>query len=134
MFPSGHERIVSAVLFLAVVLVGAAIRAPDLDRRAVHTDEAVHAIKFGSLLEEGDYRYDPVDYHGPTLNYATLIPAWLQGASRITDVDERTLRVVPVAFGIALIVPCMSPRLPLSANLVILDLAGAFTLNGPYLL
>ena len=69
----------------------------------MHTDEAVHAIKFGSLLEENYYRYDPIEYHGPTLNYLTLIPAWLSSAHKLTQVNETTLRIVPVFFGMLLI-------------------------------
>lgn len=70
----------------------------------MHVDEAVHAIKFGSLLEDGSYRYDPVEYHGPSLNYLTLIPAWLSGKKSITEIDEALLRCVPAFSGILLIV------------------------------
>lgn len=66
----------------------------------MHTDEAVHAIKFGALLEDNHYRYDPVEYHGPTLNYFSLIPAWLSSASSIKQVNEKTLRIIPVIFGL----------------------------------
>ena len=68
----------------------------------MHGDEAVHAVKFGSLLEKGFYRYDSYEYHGPTLNYLTLIPAWFSSAEKITDLSEFTLRVVPVFFGVFL--------------------------------
>ena len=47
--------------------------------RPMHADEAVHADKFGTLLEGGGYAYDPSEYHGPTLYYLTLFPAWLRG-------------------------------------------------------
>ena len=70
----------------------------------MHTDEAVHADKFGlDLLEQGIYQYDPNEYHGPTLNYFTLIPAWLAGERTYAEIDEVTLRIVPVVFGTALI-------------------------------
>jgi uncharacterized protein (TIGR03663 family) len=71
--------------------------------RPMHTDEAVHADKFGTLLETGTYEYNPREYHGPTLNYFTLIPAWLSGQNRYAQVTEVTLRIVPVVFGTALI-------------------------------
>lgn len=83
-------------LILALALL---LRLPGLDRRPMHTDEAVHAVKFGALLEEGFYEYDPFEYHGPTLNYFTLIPAWLSGKRTFASVDEFTLRIVPVFFG-----------------------------------
>jgi len=69
----------------------------------MHTDEAVHAIKFGKLLEENEYRYDPFEYHGPTLNYFTLIPSLTSSPKNLTGIDERTLRIVPVFFGMFLL-------------------------------
>ena len=90
-------------LFLAPILLAAALRFPALDARPMHADEAVHADKLGTLLEEGRYAYDPAEYHGPTLYYLTLLPAWLQGASRYVEIDEVTLRSVPAALGVALV-------------------------------
>ncbi|MCU0247629.1 MAG: hypothetical protein MUC42_13730, partial [Bryobacter sp.] len=50
----------TALLLVAVALiVGAALRFPDLDARPMHADEAVLADKTGTLLETGVYRYDP---------------------------------------------------------------------------
>ena len=69
----------------------------------MHGDEAVHAFKFGELLEQGVYKYNPNEYHGPTLNYLTLIPARLSSAGKLTEVTEVTLRIVPVIFGVLLV-------------------------------
>jgi len=91
------------LLILMVALAAAAIRLPRLRQRPMHTDEAVHADKFGTLLEKGRYIYDPHEYHGPTLNYFTLIPAWLCGQRTYQQINEFTLRVVPVAFGVLLV-------------------------------
>jgi uncharacterized protein (TIGR03663 family) len=88
---------------LAATLVALALRLPELAQRPMHGDEAVHAIKFGALLEQGEYRYDSFEYHGPTLNYLTLIPAWLSSAKELTAVNEWTLRLVPVFFGTVLV-------------------------------
>jgi uncharacterized protein (TIGR03663 family) len=85
------------------VLTAALLRLPGLDLRPMHADEAVHAAKFGTLLEQGTYKYDPNEYHGPTLNYLTLAPARLQGISRYAALDERTLRIVPAAAGVLLV-------------------------------
>jgi len=71
--------------------------------RPMHTDEAVHAYNFRGLLEDGIYKYDPHEYHGPTLNYFTLIPAWLGGSHTYTEITEFTVRIVPVIFGVAVI-------------------------------
>jgi uncharacterized protein (TIGR03663 family) len=90
-------------ILLLAVLIGGGLRLPRLDIRPMHTDEAVHAVKFGALLEQGVYRYDRAEYHGPTLNYLTLLPAWLTGRRTLIDVDETTLRIVPAGAGILLI-------------------------------
>ena len=58
----------------------------------MHHDEANQAIKFGDLLERGDYRYDYRDHHGPTLYYLTLPSAWLGGQQTLASLDEVTLR------------------------------------------
>jgi len=91
------------VLILAATIVAAALRLPRLALRPMHGDEAVHADKFGELLERGVYVYNPEEYHGPTLNYLTLIPAWLCSQKTYAQVTEFTLRVVPVFFGVLLV-------------------------------
>jgi uncharacterized protein (TIGR03663 family) len=90
-------------VFAAIVVLSAALRLPALDLRPMHTDEAVHAAKFAKLLEQGVYRYDPEEFHGPTLNYLTLIPARVRGIVRYAELDEITLRSVPAFFGILLV-------------------------------
>ena len=91
------------VLILAATVFAVALRLPQLNQRPMHGDEAVHAFKLGELLEEGFYRYDPNEYHGPTLNYLTLIPAWVGRAQKFADLSETMLRIVPVFFGVLLV-------------------------------
>jgi uncharacterized protein (TIGR03663 family) len=97
-----HLRLENAA-FAVILLVAIALRAPKLADRPMHCDEAVHAMKFRALLERDYYRYDPFEYHGPTLNYFTLPVAFIAGQNRITEVTETTLRIVPVLFGVLLI-------------------------------
>ena len=60
-------------MLLGLTVVGALLlRWPDLNHRPLHNDEAVNAIKFKDLWEQGRYAYDPEEYHGPTLYYLTL--------------------------------------------------------------
>jgi uncharacterized protein (TIGR03663 family) len=68
----------------------------------MHTDESVHAEKFSALLDKGIYVYNPDEFHGPTLNYLTLISAFLRGEKNTPQISETTLRIVPAFFGIAL--------------------------------
>ena len=51
------EQLVFALIFLLAIIV----RFYSLDSRPMHVDEAVHAVKFGELLEKGDYKYDPIE-------------------------------------------------------------------------
>jgi len=92
-----------AGIFAALVLLAAGLRFTDLALRPMHADEAVHAAKMGTLLEQGRYEYDPEEFHGPTLNYLTLLPARILGAVRYADLDEITLRSVPAAMGVLLV-------------------------------
>jgi uncharacterized protein (TIGR03663 family) len=96
--------------FLASILLAAALRFPGLALRPMHADEAIHADKFGTLLEGGGYVYDPSQYHGPTLYYLTLPSAWLQGARRYVEIDEVTLRAVPAVLGVALVAAHLGAR------------------------
>jgi len=97
------EKLKYLILFLLILILAIAARFLRLDLRPMHTDEAVHGLKFGELLENGAYRYDRTDYHGPTLNYFTLIHASLRRENLITEIDERLLRSVPAFFGVALL-------------------------------
>jgi len=92
-----------AALILATACGALAFRLPHLDRRPLHGDEANQAHKAGVLLDTGLYRYDPQEHHGPTLYYLTLPVAWLSGAKAFADTNEWTYRVVPIVFGVGLV-------------------------------
>jgi uncharacterized protein (TIGR03663 family) len=87
-------------LFIFILVISALLRFPELKLRPMHGDEAVNAVKFGNLLESGTYIYDPQEYHGPTLYYVTLISAWVNSFRSFQDLNEFSLRIIPVIFGI----------------------------------
>jgi len=88
-------------LFL-VILGGALVfRTAGLGLRPMHHDEANQAVKFGALLEKGEYRYDRADHHGPSLYYLTLPLARASGRKTLASLDETVLRLVPALFGTA---------------------------------
>jgi uncharacterized protein (TIGR03663 family) len=93
----------SALAALLIFAAAVALRVPRLSTRPLHNDEAVNAIKVAELWQGGHYAYDPDEYHGPTLHYATLPFLWLSGARDANDLSDSTLRLAPVAFGIGLI-------------------------------
>lgn len=90
--------------FSFLILITAALfRFTANDIRPLHGDEAVQGIKFVNLLENGEYRYDPHEYHGPTLVYATFVAAKLLGISQSAAVTESFLRFIPALFGLLLL-------------------------------
>jgi uncharacterized protein (TIGR03663 family) len=86
-------------VFVGALALGLAFRLTDPGARPMHHDEANQAVRFGTLLETGEYRYDRHDHHGPTLYYLTLPFAWMRGQWTLAALDERTLRMVPALFG-----------------------------------
>ena len=108
-------------LILLITVMALALRLPGLANRPMHGDEAVNAVKIGELIEGKGYRYDPHEYHGPTLNYFSLIPAWLGGADSFVELSEAVLRIVPVALGLALVLLVLPLREALGQGAVLLS-------------
>ena len=92
-----------AGLFLCALAGALVLRLARPEARPVHPDEANQAVKFGALLERGDYRFDPRDHHGPTLYYLTLPAARLAGARTLAGLDMAALRAVPALAGAAVL-------------------------------
>jgi uncharacterized protein (TIGR03663 family) len=102
-FQEKAPRVLAAALVVAIAAGAFAFRVPRLDQRPMHTDEAVHAVKAGTLLETGVYTYDPQEYHGPTIYYAALPFIWASGARTLAQTSEWQFRIVPVVFGVGLV-------------------------------
>ena len=120
----------AAALVAIALTAGLALRLARLDVRPMHNDEANQAIKFGALLERGDYRYDAHDHHGPTLYYLSLPAAWLRGQTTLASLDERTIRGVTAVAGAAtiLLLPLLSAgigRTAVAAGAVLMALSPA---------
>lgn len=98
--------------FLATI-VALALRCPRLGERPMHNDEGVNAIKFRELWEHNKFKYDPTEFHGPSLYYSTLLLEKISAAPRFEQFAEAQLRSVPLLFGIGLIllVPLLSDGL-----------------------
>ncbi|MDA1274261.1 MAG: TIGR03663 family protein [Verrucomicrobia bacterium] len=93
----------SALAMLLTIAGALALRTPGLGIRPLHNDEAVNAVKVTELWQDGRYVYDPDEYHGPTLHYATLPFLWLSGSRNPGEINDATLRLAPVLFGVGLI-------------------------------
>ncbi len=92
-----------AVLLVLITAGAAVLRLTSLDNRPMHCDEANQAVRFGQLLELGQYDYDPKEHHGPSLYFLTLPIAWAASADELTGVTEVQLRLLPAIFGLALV-------------------------------
>jgi len=101
---TGCKSFVALTLcFLFVFAVAAAFRIPQISVRPVHGDEANQAVKTGILYDTGKYAYDPHEHHGPTLYYAALPVLYLCGVPSFEASSIVHYRVVPLFFGLLLI-------------------------------
>ncbi len=116
-------------LFLFVVLGGLLFRLVQLDLRPMHHDEANQAVKFGGLLERGEYRYDRTEHHGPSLYYLSLPFAWVTSGTSFSALTEAILRLVPVIFGVGIILLLLLLKQGLSLEAVVFS--GLFTAVSP---
>ncbi len=98
-----NSRYTLVILLVLTAAIAAGFRLPCLGRRPMHADESVQAAIFRGLWLKGEYAYNPHEFHGPTLPYATLPSAWLSGAKSFAETTEATYRIVPVCFGIGVI-------------------------------
>lgn len=101
--PAGLNARLYIIVFALISLGALAFRLPQLGDRPMHADESVHAARFRDLWQRGHYAYDPNEFHGPTLVYATLPSAWLSRAATFAETTEAMYRLVPVLFGTGLV-------------------------------
>src|SRR5512132_4118059 len=55
-----------------VTAVATFLRCYNLGLKPFHHDEGVNGFFLTTLFRDGVYKYDPANYHGPTLYYLTL--------------------------------------------------------------
>ncbi|HEY0004242.1 MAG TPA: flippase activity-associated protein Agl23 [Pyrinomonadaceae bacterium] len=82
---------------ISVMLVAACLRLYDLNLVPLHHDEGVNGNFLLTLFRQHIYRYDPSNYHGPTLYYFALAISYLLGLNTFA------IRLVTVLFGLATI-------------------------------
>ena len=97
-----HAQSRALILLILAFIVAAFLRFPDREAKPMHVDETTQALKLQELME-GKYQYDPVDHHGPALLYATLPVKWFSSATQWSELTESQLRLVPVLFGMGLL-------------------------------
>src|SRR5262245_49600344 len=80
---------------LIIIVIAAALRLYALELKPMHHDEGVNGFFLTNLVRNGVYKYDPSNYHGPTLYYLTLPSIVVFGLSTFA------VRLVTAFFGIA---------------------------------
>ena len=84
---------------IAIVSVAVLLRLYALDLKPLHHDEGVNGLFMTQLVRPPyTYRYDPAEYHGPTLYYLTKPVVLGIGLTTFA------IRVVPAVCGIAIVV------------------------------
>ncbi|MCA1567847.1 MAG: glycosyltransferase family 39 protein [Acidobacteria bacterium] len=87
------------IAYASVMFVAALVRLYQLELRPMHHDEGVNGFFLNNLMRTGVFRYDPTNYHGPTLYYFTLPLA--VAAERLGMYGTWTVRLLPLIFGLA---------------------------------
>jgi uncharacterized protein (TIGR03663 family) len=102
----------------AVVIVAAFIRLYQLTIAPLHHDEAVNGNFLVALYRLGNsaYKYDPANYHGPSLFYFALIVTKLNGLLiRQEGLTTYAIKLVPAIFGVATVLLMLRLRRYLGA-------------------
>jgi uncharacterized protein (TIGR03663 family) len=108
--PSAVTPFVWSVCGVGIVLVAVVLRLFALDLKPLHHDEGVNGLFMIRLaLPPHTYRYDPADFHGPTLYFLTTPVALGIGLTTFT------LRLVPAVCGIGVVLLAFGLRRPLGA-------------------
>lgn len=88
------EKLLSATMIALAIIVAVWFRFSLIDIKPFHHDEGVNSWFLLNLARSGEYRYDPTNYHGPTLYYLALITL------RIFGEETFALRFWPAIFGV----------------------------------
>lgn len=110
----------------AILAIAAISRLLDLGSRALHHDEAIHAITAFERLIFAPYVYEPL-FHGPLLYFSGAL------VFALTAVNEVTARLLPALAGIAVVaaVPYLLRR-PLGGSGTLIAMA-ALTVSSGFL-
>lgn len=95
-----------------VLILAALLRLYALELNPLHHDEGVNGFFLINLIDNGIYKYDPANYHGPTLYYFTLLAAKVSNRFGF-GLSTFGIRLVPALFGVATVwlVLCLRRRI-----------------------
>src|SRR5258705_1682080 len=81
-----------------VTAISAFLRFFWLDLKPLHHDEGVNGFFLTNLVRDGVYKYDPANYHGPTLYYIAL------PFVKIFGLQTSPIRVSVAIFGVLTVI------------------------------
>src|SRR5215510_5853377 len=90
----GYEKPVCVIVFILAVIVAVWLRFDQIGVKPFHHDEGVMSHFLLNLANSGEYKYNPDNYHGPTLFYFALV------ALRVFGANDFALRFTPALFGV----------------------------------
>ncbi len=93
-----YGEIVSTIAFVLAVGVAIYLRFYCLEIKPLHHDEGVNSHFLLNLIHQGQYKYDPTNYHGPSLYYFTLLSVKILGET------EFAIRFFPALGGVLTVV------------------------------
>lgn len=91
---SSNAALVSTIFYILAVAAAIFLRFYLLEIKPLHHDEGVNSFFLLNLANKGEYRYDPTNYHGPTLYYFVWLTIKILGES------EFALRFYPALCGV----------------------------------
>jgi uncharacterized protein (TIGR03663 family) len=98
---AGQGRLMSRRVWLlaavSILIVGSVLRVHHLELVPLHHDEGVNGFFLTNLFRTLSYRYNPENYHGPSLYYFAFVSAYLLGLNTLA------IRFTTAIFGIATI-------------------------------
>ncbi|MCM8531246.1 MAG: hypothetical protein NE330_08820, partial [Lentisphaeraceae bacterium] len=95
---SSNKLFIAGFFFL--VMVGTWLRVRNIDERPMHGDEANQAYQFQVLYEKGSYKYEPLDFHGPTLYFMTVPLFKMLGVESFKESSKWHFRALPLCFAV----------------------------------
>jgi len=85
----------------AIIGLAALLRVASLPSKPLHHDEGINGMFMMNLFRNGVYRYDPANYHGPSLYYSALITTTANSVFfGKAGLSTFAIRIVPAMFGI----------------------------------
>ena len=82
----------------AIVVLATFMRFYALGMRVLHHDEGVNGHFLTTLFRDGVYKYDPANYHGPTLYYISL------AFVKVLGLETFTIRASVAVWGVLLVI------------------------------